>query len=206
MEYNGLIAGLGNPGRKYRDTRHNFGFAVLQVLIDRGRELGEVGSIEKSRRYSLHQWRPAEGTRWLLARPYSYMNRSGEPLELVSRKFGISPRHLLVVHDDLDLPFGRLRLKFDSGLAGHNGLRSIAEHLGTKAFYRLRMGIGRSGPRAGSGANYVLSSFSSEEKRILPDILAEAERGIRLFCSHGPEKAMNRIHSLDRPSFEMDRS
>ncbi len=206
MEYNGLIAGLGNPGRKYRNTRHNFGFAVVQTLIERGSRFGEVSSIERSRRYTLHSWRPTEGMRWLLTQPCTYMNRSGEPLSLVSHKFGIPPRHLLVAHDDLDLPFGRIRLKFDSGLAGHNGLRSIADQLGTKAFYRLRMGIGRSGPRTGSGANYVLSSFSSEEKAILPDILAEAERGIRLFCSDGPERAMNRIHRLDRSFFEMDRS
>jgi PTH1 family peptidyl-tRNA hydrolase len=206
MEYNGLIAGLGNPGRKYQHTRHNFGFAVLQALIERGQELGEVSCIERSRRYTLHLWRPAEETGWLLTRPYSYMNRSGEPLAHVARKFAISPQQMLVVHDDLDLPFGRLRLKYDSGLAGHNGLRSIADQLGTKAFYRLRMGIGRFEPRAGSGANYVLSSFSSEERAILPDILIEAERGIRLFCFQGPQKAMNWIHSLDRAFFEMYRA
>ena len=197
---------MGNPGRKYQNTRHNFGFAVVQTLLDRGKTLGEVSRIEKSRRYALHAWRPAEGLQWLLTCPLSYMNRSGEPLVLICRKFGIDPQHLLVVHDDLDLPFGRLRLKFDSGLAGHNGLRSIAEQLGTKAFYRLRMGIGWSGPRAGSGASYVLSPFASEERRILPDILTEAVRGIWLFCLHGPEKAMNRIHSLDRSFFEMDAS
>ncbi|MEF8941973.1 MAG: aminoacyl-tRNA hydrolase [Desulfohalobiaceae bacterium] len=204
MAYNGLIVGLGNPGRKYEGTRHNFGFAVLETLLDRGKELGEMSRIEKSRRFSLHAWRPDEDGKWLLTRPYSYMNRSGEPLAHLIRKFGIPPQCLLVVHDDLDLPFGRLRLKFDSGLAGHNGLRSIADKLGTKAFYRLRMGVGRAGPRRGSGANYVLSSFSSEEKRILPDILDEAERGIRLFCNRGPETAMNRIHSLDRSFSETD--
>ena len=202
MEYDGLIAGLGNPGSKYENTRHNFGFAVLRTLLERGEEQGEVSRIERARQYSLHAWRPMDGMRWLLTCPSSYMNRSGEPLALLSRKFGISPQRLLVVHDDLDLPFGRLRFKFDSGLAGHNGLRSIAEHLGTRSFYRLRMGIGRNGPQSSSGASYVLSPFSSDEKRILPDILAEAERGIRLFCTTGLQKAMNRIHSLDRSFFE----
>jgi len=206
MEYNGLIAGLGNPGRKYRDTRHNFGFAVLESLIQRGDELGEISRVKKAQNYILHQWRPEEGGRWLLAQPLSYMNRSGEPLALVSRQFTIAPESLLVIHDDLDLPFGRLRLKFGSGLAGHNGLRSIADQLGTKAFFRLRMGIGRDGPRTGSGANYVLSSFSSEEKRILPHIVAEAAQGIRLFCTRGKDRAMNRIHSLDRSFFEMNTS
>jgi len=206
MEYNGLIAGLGNPGRKYEGTRHNFGFAVVGLLLDRGADRGEVTRIEKSRRYTLHAWQPADGRKWLLTCPLSYMNRSGEPLALLSRKFDIPTQNLLVVHDDLDLSFGQLRLKFNSGLAGHKGLRSIAAEMGSKAFYRLRMGIGRAGFRAESITNYVLSPFGPEEKKILPDILAEAEQGIRLYCSHGPEKAMNRVNSLDRAFFETNTS
>lgn len=206
MEYNGLIAGLGNPGREYKGTRHNFGFAVLSRLLYRGAERGEVTRIEKSRRYTLYAWRPVEGEKWLLTCPLSYMNRSGEPLALLIRKFDIPTQNLLVVHDDLDLPFGRLRLKFNSGLAGHKGLWSIAAEMGSKAFYRLRMGIGLDGFRAESITNYVLSTFGPEEKKILPDILAEAEQGLRLYCSYGLEKAMNRVNSLDRAFFETNKS
>lgn len=201
MQYTGLIVGLGNPGRRYSNTRHNFGAAVVSTLLKQGEDRGEVSRIEKKRAYELFALRFDINAMWLVVLPLSYMNRSGDPVAHLSRKFEISPGQMLVAHDELDLAFGKMRFKFDSGLAGHNGLRSIANRLGSKEFYRLRLGIDRPERREYPPTDFVLSTFLPEEKKILPEIYTVAAEGVRLFCSQGMDRAMQRIHCLDYHSF-----
>jgi PTH1 family peptidyl-tRNA hydrolase len=153
-----LVAGLGNPGRKYERTRHNAGWLVLDELARR-----HGGSWRSKFRGSLAEVR-TDGRRVALLKPETYMNESGRSIAEAARFFKVDPGALLVVHDDVDLVPGRLQARQGGGLAGHNGLRSLAQHLGTQDFLRLRIGIGRPGrgdPR--SVADWVLAPFAPEE-------------------------------------------
>jgi peptidyl-tRNA hydrolase, PTH1 family len=162
---NRLICCLGNPGREYARTRHNIGWMLLdtwQPSLDfRSKFKGEYAVV-----YS-----PAK---LIVLRPLTYMNKSGESLRSCVDFFSIDPADILVIHDDLELKFGDITLKQGGGLGGHNGLKSIRQHLGTPDFYRLRLGIGR--PNQGSVPDFVLSRFSQEEEAELPDLL---QRGLR---------------------------
>lgn len=158
------VIGLGNPGKEYEMTRHNLGFLVLQALAD---NLGV--SFRKDERFE--GWRAkAQGLELLL--PATYMNESGRSAQKMLRYFQIATSKVLVVVDDMDLPFGTLRLKAFGGSGGHNGLKSLEEHLGSSQFARLKIGIGR--PVVGVQVDYVLGMFNAEEKKILPSILDEA--------------------------------
>jgi len=196
MGYAGLIAGLGNPGAGYDRTRHNVGFMVVEAFLSLAREHGEIVSRGRETR-GLHKvwtWSP-DGTSppWLLCEPLTYMNRCGRSLAWLSKKHSLLPDQILVVHDELDLGLGTMRFKFGGGLAGHNGLRSIAQALGQREFYRLRMGIGR--PVSGQDVvGYVLTSFRPDEKSELQAVLNRAARGLRLFTEQGLQAAMNAFH------------
>jgi PTH1 family peptidyl-tRNA hydrolase len=153
-----LVAGLGNPGRKYEDTRHNAGWLVLDELARR-----HDGSWRSKFRGSLAEVR-IDGRRVALLKPETYMNESGRSISEAARFFKVDPGALLVVHDDVDLVPARLQARRGGGLAGHNGLRSLAQHFGTQDFLRLRIGVGR--PERGdprSVADWVLASFAPEE-------------------------------------------
>ena len=153
-----LVAGLGNPGRKYERTRHNAGWLVLDELARR-----HDGSWRSKFRGSLAEVR-IDGRRVALLKPETYMNESGRSISEAARFFKVDPGALLVIHDDVDLVPARLQARRGGGLAGHNGLRSLAQHLGTQDFLRLRIGVGRPGrgdPR--SVADWVLAPFSPEE-------------------------------------------
>ena len=153
-----LVAGLGNPGRKYERTRHNAGWLVLDELARR-----HDGSWRSKFRGSLAEVR-IDGRRVALLKPETYMNESGRSISEAARFFKVDPGALLVVHDDVDLVPARLQARRGGGLAGHNGLRSLAQHLGTQDFLRLRIGVGRPGrgdPR--SVADWVLAPFEPEE-------------------------------------------
>jgi PTH1 family peptidyl-tRNA hydrolase len=153
-----LVAGLGNPGREYERTRHNLGWLVLDELARR-----HGGSWRSKFSGSLAEVR-MDGARLGLLKPETYMNESGRPVGAAARFFKVDPGSLLVVHDDVDLEPGRLQARAGGGLAGHNGLRSLAQQLGTQDFLRLRIGVGRPGrgdPR--SVSDWVLSSFAPEE-------------------------------------------
>jgi PTH1 family peptidyl-tRNA hydrolase len=152
-----LIVGLGNPGREYADTRHNAGFWFCERLADR---LGVSLSIE-SRFHGLVGHGRQQGV-WLLL-PHTFMNRSGQAVGALARFHRILPAEILVVHDELDIPPGQLRLKFGGGLGGHNGLKDITAHLGTQDFWRLRIGIGHPGDR-NEVVNYVLKPPRREER------------------------------------------
>ena len=191
MELGGLIVGLGNPGREYEYTRHNFGFMVIDALLAACERYSPPNRLSGQRDpYGL--WRVTlpdhKGRRldWLLATPLTYMNRSGEPVQRIAAYYHIEPESLLVLHDELDLPLGRMKMKKGGGNAGHNGLRSIQQMLGTPDFYRLRLGIGKG---RGDGASWVLGRFSEEEREPLRATLAGAVEGLELFMRQGPKKA-----------------
>ena len=198
MEIAGLIAGLGNPGPQYDLTRHNFGFMVLDALLQ-GRAGFPVASAPVSSRsntYRLWKMTPWHGAApWLLVKPMTYMNLSGEAVGHACRYYKLDPAGVLVVHDELDLPLGRLKIKFGGGAAGHKGIRSITQHLGGPDFTRLRLGIGK--PEFGDTASYVLRRFSPEESSLAGEVVEQALRGIETFIRSGLEQAMQEINGFN---------
>lgn len=175
-----LIVGLGNPGREYRETRHNVGFMILDQLA--ARERIEFRT-EKSWQADV-----ARAGNLVLCKPLTYMNLSGQSVRPLSQFYKIEPAQVLVVLDDMALPLGKLRLRADGSAGGHNGLKSIIEHFGTQAVPRLRVGIGS----AGQGAvDHVLGRFTLEEKAPLEQSLERALEAIDCARTHGLEAAMN---------------
>ena len=173
-----LVAGLGNPGREYERTRHNLGWLVLDELARR-----HQGSWRSKFSGSLAAVR-LDGLRLALLKPETYMNESGRAVSAAARFFKVEPERLLVVHDDVDLEPGRLQARAGGGLAGHNGLRSLAQDLGTQDFERLRIGVGRPGrgdPR--SVSDWVLSSFAPEDD--LEGLVSRASDAVETIASQG---------------------
>jgi PTH1 family peptidyl-tRNA hydrolase len=200
MDYASCIAGLGNPGKEYRDTRHNLGFVALDALLA---ECGRAGHVEQlsGGRYACELWRcriPGSKAWHLVAKPMTYMNLSGEALRPLLHWHRVSSRQLLVVHDELDFRPGIVRFKFGGGAAGHNGLASIIQQLGTRDFYRLRIGIGRAAGH--DTAQWVLTRPSPDERPMLEKAIRIALEGIALFAGQGPAAAMNFIHGLPSDS------
>jgi PTH1 family peptidyl-tRNA hydrolase len=189
-----LVVGLGNPGRQYEETRHNVGFAVADALA---RAAGADAWREK---FSALVTRGRLGaTDVALLKPQTFMNLSGQSVQPAAAFFKVPAASLLVVHDELDLPFGELRLKQGGGHAGHNGLRSIIERMGTPDFGRLRVGIGRPPPGfKGDVAAYVLSRFDSAERATVNDVCASAVAALEAVASAGFAAAMNRINARPR--------
>ena len=163
-----LIAGLGNPGLEYAGNRHNLGFMVVDEL---GRRLGVTFRQTKTDALIADYF--GEEKRLLLAKPQTFMNESGRSVKMIASFFKLPLDAMLVVHDDLDLPFGDVRLKDSGGSAGHNGVQSVIEHLGSRDFKRLRIGIGRP-PGSMDPAAFVLKDFSKEERRDIDFIVGEA--------------------------------
>ena len=193
-----LVVGLGNPGRRYGRTLHNAGFLALDLLA-RSLGIGFVREGELERGIG-----DAEGVVVLLARPQTYMNRSGLAVAPVYRDYVESPNELIVLHDDLDLPPGRVRLKRGGGTGGHNGLRSLQEELGTPAFLRVRIGIGRP-PEGVDPADFVLSRPPPEARDLFLGGVASAGEAVLDILRDGFDKAMTRwnvrrLHSPPRPA------
>lgn len=184
-----LIVGLGNPGPRYAATRHNAGFFVLDELADR---LGCGFKLHKGT-VELAEGRLA-GSPVVLAKPRSYMNLSGGPVLQVSRFFKIDPARIVVVHDELDLPYGVVRLKRGGGEGGHNGLKSISAALGTKDYVRVRFGIGRP-PGRQDPAEYVLREFAAVERKDIGYLIDRAADAVEAVLSSGLEAAQNTFHS-----------
>lgn len=180
-----LIAGLGNPGPDYRQNRHNVGFMVVDALA-RALDI----PIQRVELRALVGKGSSGGARLILAKPQTYMNNSGRSVVPLMRFYKIPPEQLLVVHDDLDLPFGTLRLRPLGGTGGQKGMESIVERLGTGEFSRLRVGIGRP-PSRMDPADYVLHDFNPPQQDLLPEVLGRAVDAIRLFIREGIEPAMN---------------
>jgi peptidyl-tRNA hydrolase, PTH1 family len=180
-----LIAGLGNPGREYRFNRHNAGFMLLDRLA--GKLETTFGRYESRALVAKGIYR---GKRLILVKPQTYMNESGQSVGALVRFYKIDLHNFLVAYDDVDLPFGTLRLRPDGGAAGQKGMHSIQEKLGTDEFPRLRFGIGRP-PGRMEAAAYVLQDFSRSEGEILPQMLDRAVEAVLVFVCEGLERAMN---------------
>ena len=161
-----LVVGLGNPGEKYAQTRHNFGFMVLDEIIKRYVASSHVNKKLGAILYFLDKER-------LLLKPQTFMNRSGGPVANIVRFYKIAPENLLVIHDDVDLTFGDIKHQFARGSAGHKGVESIVESLGTSKFNRIRVGIGRPSIPMETDA-WVLQKFSGEDGRELQGIISKA--------------------------------
>jgi peptidyl-tRNA hydrolase, PTH1 family len=184
-----LIVGLGNPGRKYRDTRHNIGFAVADELARRGAVAFEAAPAEAlvARIRTLGP----DGT--LLLKPLTMMNASGFAVSEIARYFRIAFGDILVVADDVNLPLGRIRARQAGSAGGHNGFRSIIEQLGTSEFARLRVGVGRGDPRRDL-ADYVLGGFDADERPVVNEAIGRAADAGELFVAEGIEHVMNRFN------------
>src|SRR5918911_4992702 len=189
-----LVVGLGNPGPQYAGNRHNVGAMVVAQLAD---DLGSKLSAHRSRAQVAEARLPPvggrPGERVVLAVPTSYMNESGGQVTSAVRFFKIAPERLLVVHDELDLPFGDLMLKRGGGEGGHNGLRSISQSLGTRDYSRLRVGIGRP-PGRMDPADFVLRDFSPVERKELPFVISDAVDAVTSVAVDGWDRAQGRIN------------
>lgn len=185
-----LLVGLGNPGGRYAQTRHNVGFMVADALTA-----------------AAHlKWRQAPGAAALasgalfgrncyVVKPLAYMNRSGEPTWYLTERLKISIREMLVIHDDLDLNLGRIKIKEKGGDGGHRGLRSLTEAFGSGDYARLRIGIGR--PKAGSDVtDHVLGDFSAEQRSLLPQIVKRAGEAVASTLREGVSVGMNRFNGM----------
>jgi peptidyl-tRNA hydrolase, PTH1 family len=181
-----LVVGLGNPGPTYSATRHNVGYLVTDVLAAR---IGSAFKAHTSKRADVVEGRLA-GERVVLGRSRSYMNDSGGAVSTLAKYYDVEPEQLIVVQDELDLPFGSLRVKFGGGDNGHNGLRDIRSALGTGEYYRVRIGIGRPGGRGGV-TDHVLKGFSSAERKDLPVYIQEAADAVESLMSRGLESTQS---------------
>jgi PTH1 family peptidyl-tRNA hydrolase len=185
-----VICGLGNPGERFRLTRHNVGFRVADLLADRWGLTGQ-GRIRDGAAL-LEARRPED--RVLLVKPMKYMNLSGHALRAAIRQTDVDvSSELLVVADDIDLPLGRIRLRRSGSAGGHNGLRSIIESLGTDEFHRLRIGVGRSGTAAG----HVLATFRPDERDLATEMVAIGADAAERWLRDGIDEAMNAFNGLD---------
>jgi peptidyl-tRNA hydrolase, PTH1 family len=191
-----LIVGLGNPGREYRETRHNVGFMVVDEIARRhwlqwSMAPSQVPDAFVAKRFPLSPGLPgAGGESVLLAKPLTFMNRSGDVVAALSRYYDILPADLLVVVDEVALPFTRLRARPSGSAGGHNGLKSVIERLGTTEFPRLRLGVGRGDARRDL-ADHVLSTFERGESAELESFIARAADAAEMFAAEGILKVMN---------------
>ena len=185
-----LVVGLGNPGPNYAKTRHNVGFMVAEILADR---IGEKFKVHKKSGAEVATGRLA-GRPVVLAKPRVYMNESGRQVGPLAKFYSMSPANIVVIHDELDIDFGRIRLKLGGGEGGHNGLRSVASALGTKDFQRVRIGVGRP-PGRKDPAAFVLESFNTAERPEVPTVCEQAADATELLIAHGLEPAQNTVHA-----------
>ena len=197
MDTGGLFLGLGNPGPTYAHTRHNFGFMAVDALLEACNRHGDVTPLSGGKK-KYEAWKcrlpiPSSPT-WIVAKPLTFMNKSGEAALPLLQFYRIPPSRLVVAHDELDLPLGKIRFKTGGGAAGHNGIRSIAEILGTPDFYRLRLGIGK--PEGYDTTSFVLGRFAENELRATDEVLPAAIEGFFRFCTHGFKDAQQFINGF----------
>ncbi|HYS26807.1 MAG TPA: aminoacyl-tRNA hydrolase [Vicinamibacterales bacterium] len=182
-----LIVGLGNPGREYRDTRHNVGFMVVDEIATRHTLTMAMAPSQVPDAFIAKKF---GADPLLIAKPLTFMNRSGDAVAALTRYYGIEAGDLLVVVDEVALPFGRLRARARGSAGGHNGLKSCIERLGTTEFSRLRLGVGRGDARRDL-ADHVLSKFEADEQPALGEFIARAADAAEMFAAEGIAKVMN---------------
>ena len=188
-----LVVGLGNPGEKYARTRHNVGEEAVRLLAER-KGLTLKGGRDDALVAEARFGDPVDPDRVVLAFPITYMNESGRSVSSLVRRYRIeSPEQLIVVHDELDLPPGELKVKVGGGLAGHNGLRSINQHLRSTDFLRVRIGVGKPDHKD-LGKGHVLSRIPRRERELLDVTVAEAAEAVETIVEHGVETAMQRFN------------
>ncbi len=182
-----LIVGLGNPGHEYEAHRHNIGFGVVDLLAKQNRWEWEKTALAQV------AWGEWENEECWLAKPFTWMNLSGKAIQALLKEKGVATKDLIVIHDDLDLPLGKIRWVFASGHGGHNGVRSITDMIATPDFHRVRLGIGRP---AGSEdiAEYVLQPFLKEEREAAEAMTTAAAQSIPDFLKHGLQWVQNKYH------------
>lgn len=203
MAVTALIVGLGNPGPRYAATRHNFGFMAVDALIERARELGGAPKAALTSRkdleaatLSLPVLPGGAFAQFVCLKPLTFMNLSGRAVRAAMDFYKLTPDSVLVLHDELDLPLGRMRAKRGGGNAGHNGLKSLTQELGGPDFARLRLGIGRPEPGRDVAA-YVLEPFRSDELAVVRRVLPAAVDGVMTFFEDGLDAAMRRVGGFD---------
>ncbi len=190
-----LIVGLGNPGREYEGHRHNVGYQTLDYIA---RQHG----IEIKKRRFKALWGEGEiaGQRVILAKPLTFMNESGQAVGPLSRYYKVPPERLIVIYDDIDLAFGKIRVRPDGSSGGHNGIKSLIQHVGSDDFIRIRIGIGR--PTYGDPADYVLNDFSPDQRPVVERAYAVAEEIVRCILTEGVRQAMNRYNGREALTVE----
>jgi PTH1 family peptidyl-tRNA hydrolase len=182
-----LVVGLGNPGKKYEGTRHNLGFRV----IDRIARANGVAIKKKLCDALVGEW--FNGERVLLAKPQGFMNRSGESVQSILAHFQSTPEELVVIYDDLDLPFGRIRIRPGGGAGGHRGVLSVMESLGEGGFNRVRIGIGRP-PSGVDAVDFVLEDFTLQERDQLDEVVSRAAEAVHSLLREGAQRAMEQYN------------
>ena len=184
-----LIVGLGNPGDQYENTRHNVGFRALDELA----EIANV-SVQKLKYKALTNTATVSGCKVLLMKPVTYMNLSGEAVGEAARFFKIPPEHVIVLSDDTSLPVGKLRIRKSGSAGGHNGLKSIIQHLGTDQFPRIKIGVGEKPHPDYDMADWVLGKFPPADKKVIDEMVQKAAKAVEYYMKDGPEKAMGKFN------------
>ena len=182
-----LVVGLGNPGRKYKDTRHNAGFMVIDRVADKYNV-----KLRKEERKAIVAKERIKGEKVILAKPQTFMNKSGVAVQQLADYYNLDTADILVVYDDLDLDVGQLKIKPKGGHGGHNGLKSVINLVGAKDFSRVRIGIGR--PKYRSVKDYVLSKFASKEQDEIDQVLNKGVKAVEFFLDGNLDKAMNKYN------------
>jgi len=186
-----IVLGLGNPGKKYERTRHNLGFLV----VDRIASENSIAVKKRKCNSLVGDWQ-TDRRKVLLVKPLIYMNRSGEVVRDLLHRFAVSVKDLLVIHDDLDLPFGRIRIRPRGGAGGHRGVLSILEAIGEEGFFRVRVGIGRPPPGV-DPTDFVLEVFSPEETSHLDRVISKAADAVESLLAEGSQRAMERFNRAE---------
>ncbi|MBO5980214.1 MAG: aminoacyl-tRNA hydrolase [Bacteroidales bacterium] len=189
---NYLIVGLGNIGGEYANTRHNMGFMVLDAWAQASNIVFESGRYGSTATVSF------KGRKFTLLKPSTYMNLSGKAVRYWLTELKLQPDQLLVISDDLNIPFGTLRLRKNGSAGGHNGLTNINELIGTQEYARIRMGIGNDFGR-GQQVDYVLGELSAEEKEQMPELCKRVIDGVKAWALMGPDRAMNTLNTKPKP-------
>ena len=196
-----VIIGLGNPGEKYEKTRHNIGFMAVETLLrdfESARDTVWTESEKFKSKVAEFSWQPMHGDaeKVILAKPNTYMNDSGLAVKLLVAYYKVAPADVWVVHDDVDFPIGSMKIRLGGASAGHRGIMSIIEAIGTDKFYRFRLGIGRPGESEHSGvSHYVLDGFSHEDHSKIRELLKRTSKAIRMGLEEGLERAMNKFNT-----------